>query len=67
MKLIAIFLFASCLQISAKTIGQNISLNEKNASLKKLFKEIKKQSGTVFFYDEVLLKKVVRLMYLLKT
>jgi TonB-linked SusC/RagA family outer membrane protein len=57
MKLIAIFLFASCLQISAKTIGQNISLNEKNASLKKLFKEIKKQTGTVFFYDEVLLKR----------
>jgi TonB-linked SusC/RagA family outer membrane protein len=57
MKLIAILFFAGCLQISAKTLAQNISLSERTAPLKRVLKKISTQSGVAFFYDEELLKK----------
>jgi TonB-linked SusC/RagA family outer membrane protein len=57
MKLIAIFFFAGCLQISARTLAQNISLSEKSTPLKRVLKKISNQSGVAFFYDEELLKK----------
>lgn len=55
MKLLLIFLFAACLQVSAKGFAQQVNLNEKNISLVKLFEKIKSQTGYQFFYaDEVL-------------
>ena len=57
MKFIALFFFAGCLQISATTLAQNISLSEKSTSLKRVLKKISNQSGVAFFYDEELLKK----------
>ncbi|MBS1666979.1 MAG: SusC/RagA family TonB-linked outer membrane protein [Bacteroidetes bacterium] len=56
MKLTAILLVAFCLQVKADAYGQKtISISVKNESLKKVFKEIKLQSGYVFFYDYKLL------------
>ena len=51
MKLTAIIIFSACLTASANGYGQKVTLSEKNASLEKIFKEIKKQTGYVFFYD----------------
>ena len=57
MKLIAFLMFAFCLHVSAKTDAQNISLSEKNVSLQKVFKVIKKQTGYDFWYENQLLAK----------
>lgn len=56
MKLTAILLFLFCLQVSANSFGQ-ISLNEKNAPLEKVLKQIKKQSGLALVYEDQLLQK----------
>lgn len=58
MKLIAFFLFVACLQASASGYAQKISLSQTNVSLKKIFKEIERQSGYQFFYKDRLLKQV---------
>ena len=55
MKFIAIFMFAAGLQVSATGYAQNITLAQKNVSLKKVFKEIERQSGYSFFYKDRLL------------
>lgn len=39
------------MQVSAATFGQRITINEDNASIKSVFREIRKQSGYSFFYD----------------
>ncbi len=57
MKLTAVFLMAFCLQISAKTYSQNVTISQRNAPLEKVFRAIKKQTGYAFFYDESLLRK----------
>lgn len=57
MKLIAILLLAGCLQVSAKGYSQKITLNEKNAALQKVFREIKKQSGYLFLYTDELIRE----------
>src|ERR1700683_3826448 len=51
MKLTAMLWLAACLQVSAKGNAQQISLSEKNAPLKKLFEEMRRQTGFLFFYD----------------
>lgn len=55
MKLIAIILFAACMQVSAKGYSQ-ISLSENNAPLQKVFQEIQKQSGYDFVSNYETLK-----------
>ena len=57
MKLIAIFIFAAGLQVSATGFGQRITLSQNNVPLKNVFKEIVVQSGYQFFYKDRLLKK----------
>src|SRR5580700_3299586 len=55
MKLTAILFLAGFLQVSAHGYSQTVTLNEKNAPLQKIFKEINRQTGYQFFYrDEVL-------------
>jgi TonB-linked SusC/RagA family outer membrane protein len=51
MKLIIILLTASFLQVSAASYGQKISITVKDASLKDVFKKLRKQSGYNFLYD----------------
>ncbi|HWK06736.1 MAG TPA: SusC/RagA family TonB-linked outer membrane protein [Puia sp.] len=52
MKLTAILLLAVCLQVSAAGFAQKVTLSEKNVPLGKVFIEIKKQTGYVFFFDQ---------------
>ncbi|TCD11603.1 SusC/RagA family TonB-linked outer membrane protein [Pedobacter frigidisoli] len=50
MKLITVILLASLVQVSANTFGQLVTLKEKNVTLERVFKEIRKQAG----YDVLL-------------
>lgn len=60
MKLTTILLLAACLQLSAAGIAQRISISGQDMPLKKVFKEIQKQSGFVFFYSDHLLENANR-------
>jgi hypothetical protein len=57
MKLTAILLLATCLQIQAAGYAQNISISEKNAPLEKIFREIKRQTGYSFLYSSEVLQQ----------
>src|SRR6266496_4258149 len=57
MKLTIILLLAASLQLSARGFTQEITLKENNASIEKVFQQIKKQSGYVFWYEDKLLQK----------
>jgi TonB-linked SusC/RagA family outer membrane protein len=57
MKLTAIFLFAACMTCYATGLGQKVTLNEKNVSLEKVFKEIRKQTGFDFLFSTQELKQ----------
>ncbi|HET7118986.1 MAG TPA: TonB-dependent receptor [Hanamia sp.] len=61
MKLTAILLLSACLQVSATGFSQNITLSEKNVTLQKVFKQIHKQTGYQFFYEDEMLDKVGRI------
>ncbi|HEY9197253.1 MAG TPA: TonB-dependent receptor, partial [Mucilaginibacter sp.] len=56
MKITTFLIIAVMMQVNASTFAQNVSLSESNVSLKKLFKEIRKQSGYNFVYTEGMLK-----------
>lgn len=55
MKLTIVLLVVAALQVSATGYGQRINLSERNAPLVKIFKEIKRQSGYRFFYEDSLI------------
>ncbi|WP_343702114.1 TonB-dependent receptor [Chitinophaga sp.] len=57
MKLSAIILLVTCLQVSARSYAQSVTLSEKNISLEQLFRFIEKQTGYVFFFDHKLIDK----------
>ena len=52
MKITLILLFAFCIKVNANGFAQQISLSEKNAPLKKIFKQIQQQSGYHFLYTD---------------
>lgn len=60
MKLTAILLLAVCLHAGATGFSQNVTLSVRNASLEKVFKEIRKQTGYSFFYKTELLRNAPR-------
>ncbi len=51
MKLISFFLFVICVQASASVSAQKVTLNEKNASVQKLLREIRKQTDYDFLVN----------------
>ena len=57
MRFTAIFLLAACLQVSAKNFSQEVTLTVKDAALEKVFKEIQKQTGYNFVYNNRLTEK----------
>lgn len=61
MKLTTILMLVCCLQISAESVSQTVTLKVKNAPLTKVFNEIKKQTGYTFIYTESLLKESKRI------
>jgi TonB-dependent starch-binding outer membrane protein SusC len=60
MKFTAVILLAACLQVSAGSHAQQVTLSEQNSSLQKVFKEIRSQTGYQFFYNTHLLEKAQR-------
>ena len=50
MKLTAILLFVACLEVSARSGAQTVTLSLRNSSLERVFKEVKKQTGYGFIY-----------------
>jgi TonB-linked SusC/RagA family outer membrane protein len=56
MKLTAFIILIACLQVSARTNAQRLSISLKNSPLEKLFSEIEHQTSYVFFYDAAILK-----------
>ncbi|WP_395804281.1 SusC/RagA family TonB-linked outer membrane protein [Daejeonella sp.] len=56
MKLTTIFILVSLMQVSANGFSQNVTLNETNVHLDKVFTEIRKQTGYDFLYNTRLLK-----------
>lgn len=61
MKFSAILLFMFCLQAGAKSLAQQVTFSERNASMEQLFRSIEKQTGYVFFYDHHLIDKAPRI------
>lgn len=59
MKLTAIFILVAFMQVSAKGFSQNVTLNETNSNLDKVFTEIRKQTGYDFLYNTRLLRNTV--------
>lgn len=56
-KLIVLFIGIAMLKVTASSVNaQTISVSMENAPLEKVFSEIEKQSGYVFWYDKALLK-----------
>lgn len=51
MKITTFFLFVGCLTASAGGTAQKVTLSQNNVKLEKVFREIRKQTGYVFFYD----------------
>ncbi|MEO6681955.1 MAG: SusC/RagA family TonB-linked outer membrane protein [Ginsengibacter sp.] len=56
MKITTFLFFLACMQVSAKSDAQRITLSLKNASIEKVFKEINVQSGYNFVYNNRILK-----------
>lgn len=52
MKLTALFLLLACLQLSARTNAQRITLSVKNVPIKAVFLELNKQTGYNFLYSD---------------
>ena len=57
MKFIVVFMLAACLQVTAKGLGQAISISEKNVSLPQLFRQIQRQAPYDFVYSVELLRE----------
>lgn len=55
MKLTVVFLLAACLQVSAHSYAQRVTLSAKNARMEDVFKKIRKQTGYVFLYTTQML------------
>ncbi len=55
-KLTALLMLAGFLQVSARSISQNVSMQVKHEPLAKVFASLKRQSGYQFFYNDALLK-----------
>ena len=49
MKLTTVLLLAGCLQLSAAGLAQKVSVTGENIPLKKVFREVRKQTGYSFF------------------
>jgi len=59
MRLTTVILFMSMMQVYAiTTFGQRVTLNEKNSSLKSVFRKIRNQTGYDFIFDRKLMDGV---------
>lgn len=66
MKLIALFIFAACLHISAATFSQQINIAEKKISIESALRTIEKQTSYSFFYKTELFDQLPQVHVSLK-
>jgi len=59
MKLVVVLLISGILQVSATTKAQNVTLSVKETSLKKVFKELRQQTGYNFLYNSEMMNKTI--------
>ena len=57
MRLTILLMFVITLSASASVLSQTVSFSARNIAIEKVFKEIKRQTGFVFFYDESTIQK----------
>lgn len=57
MKLTGILLLVACMHVSASVYSQQVTLNEKNASLETVLKTIRKQTGYTLLYSNEVINK----------
>ncbi|MGJ7033291.1 TonB-dependent receptor [Niabella hirudinis] len=57
MRLAVVLLIVACLKVNANGFAQRVNIHVANTSIEKVFREIKKQTGYLFLYDEDLIKK----------
>lgn len=57
MKITIVILIGFGLHVSATTLAQKVSLSEQQAPLEKIFEEIHRQTGYLFFYNQEWLKQ----------
>ncbi|MFA6275786.1 MAG: SusC/RagA family TonB-linked outer membrane protein [Pedobacter sp.] len=64
MRLTTVILIATLMQVSASSLAQRVTLNQKKTSLEKIFREIHNQTGYDFLYNKDLLdtKKSVNII-----
>ncbi|MGN7722134.1 TonB-dependent receptor [Chitinophaga sp. 22620] len=60
MKLTAVILLTAFLQVSASSSAQQITISQKNTTLEKVFRELHKQTGFQFFFQDEVLQKAAR-------
>lgn len=65
-KLTAVLLVTACLQVSANGYSQKVTLSDSEVSLKKVFREIRHQTGFLFFYSDELLQQARKVSIHLK-
>ncbi len=58
---IFIVIVIGCLQVSASGYAQKITISVKNATLEKVFQEVKRQSGYLFWYENSVLNKTKKI------
>ena len=66
MKLIFIFCLAFCMQVSASSSAQKITLVAQNASLERVLKDIERQSGYSFWYKTELMSRTEKITVSIK-
>jgi len=57
MKLTILMIVAACMNLSAASFAQNVTLNEKSTSLEKVLSKIEKQTGYTFWYNTKMIKQ----------
>lgn len=56
MRIITLLIFLGFLEVHASTSAQNLTINQHNTSLEKVFTEVKKQTGYLFLYNQQWIK-----------
>jgi TonB-linked SusC/RagA family outer membrane protein len=57
MKFTAVLMLAAFVQVHARTYSQTVTIAEKNAPLGKVLRDLRRQTGYTFFFDELWLKR----------
>lgn len=60
MKLTVLLLTLGCLQVNASAYSQKVTLSYRNVPMEKIFKEVRKQTGYLFLYNNELLQTAER-------